>query len=84
MRSLKTNWQMTDGVYYCKGIQYLDSSSDIRDKLENICPIKSTSQLKWWLGRISDNIIQLEHFKEEDNYFGIIEGKTIQIVVGIS
>jgi hypothetical protein len=67
---------MTDGVYGT-GIQYLDSSSDVVDKLGNVCPIKSTGQLNWWLGRISDNIVQLEHFKEEDNkYFRIIEGET--------
>jgi hypothetical protein len=78
LRSLKTNWQMTDGVYGT-GIQYLDSSSDMRDKFENSLTIKSTGQLTRWLGRISDNIVYLEHFEEEDKYSQIIEGETIQI-----
>jgi hypothetical protein len=68
---------MTEGVY-CPGIQYLDSSSEMEDKLRNVSPIKSTCQLNWWLGRISDNISQLKHFKRKDEYFGIIEGETIQ------
>ncbi len=68
LRPLKTNWQMTDGVYHT-GIQYLDSSSDMRDKLGNVCSIKSTGKLNWWLRRIFDNMVQLEHFKEEDKHF---------------
>jgi hypothetical protein len=38
--------------------------------------------LNWWLERISDNISQLEHFKEKDEYFGKIKGETIQIRSG--
>jgi hypothetical protein len=55
---------MTDGVY-CPGIEYLDSNSDMGDKLRNVSPIAITRQLNWWLGKISDNISQLEHFKEK-------------------
>jgi hypothetical protein len=68
LRSLKTNWQMTDEVYRT-GIQYLDSNSDMRDKLGNVCSIKSTGKLNWWLQRITGNMVQLKHFKEKDKHF---------------
>jgi hypothetical protein len=62
---------MTDGVYGI-GIQYLDSSSGMGDKPGNVCPVKSTGQLKWGLGKISDNMVQLEHFKDKHKYSRII------------
>jgi hypothetical protein len=59
---------MTDWVHGM-GVQQLDSRSDVGDKLGKFHLIKSTGQLNWWLGRISDNMFQLEHFKKEYNLF---------------